>query len=290
MKILVNTPKEEVPKAWVGAAVTAGTALWQLYQGSQQKKRAREAIKERQNNRPEITIPLELRRRAAEPIAREFMKAQEDEAGRRVSQSIGALERGGGRTVLGGLSGVLDSDRNERVQRNAAYEQERRRASDALGWAERDVQVRKDERWNTDMDIAAEELNAGNQNTWSAINGLGSAATNLGNTYLGNKSTPSATSNNVLREDYQSAMKPDEGQYGIYAKNGGITKGIFDHTKNPLYLVTPDGTPQMELTGGEYVLNPEQASEVAKESPTMRKLRKKFKTKAHKKQQLQKVS
>ena len=65
-------------------------------------------------------------------------------------------------------------------------------------------------------------------------------------------------------------------------KNGGMkTKGSFNHDSNPIHLVQ-NGEKVGEATGGEYILNPEQAKSVAKESSYARKLFKRFEKNAKK--------
>ena len=75
-----------------------------------------------------------------------------------------------------------------------------------------------------------------------------------------------------------------ESPFGIkqYDEGGMMTKGSFSHAKNPINLVQ-DGKKVGEATGGEYILNPEQAAAVAKESTYARKLFKRFSKKAKKK-------
>lgn len=65
-------------------------------------------------------------------------------------------------------------------------------------------------------------------------------------------------------------------------ENGGMmTSGSFDHNSNPIHLVQ-NGQKIGEATGGEYILNPEQAKAVAKQSTYARKLFKQFSKKAKK--------
>jgi hypothetical protein len=63
------------------------------------------------------------------------------------------------------------------------------------------------------------------------------------------------------------------------------TKGEFNHETNPLHVITKSGEKVAEMTGGEYILNPEQANEIkrlaAKNSPAqlqsyVRKIIRKF--------------
>lgn len=295
MKIIYKTPPKDTPKAFVGAAVSAGLGIYSIIKGAQQQKAAKEEQERLNANRPSITVPIELRQRAAEPIKREFMAAQEDAQDRRVSQSVGALERGGGRTLLGGLGGVMDRDRQERVQRNALYEQARVDASRDLGMAERDVQVRKESRWQNQAAATAGELNAGNQNVWTGINSIGTGVSGAWGKHEANVSGYQSKYDELIK---QGMSAEEAGQWiDDYKKNrpslfksGGITDGAFDHKNNPLYLVDKKGDVKLEATGQETILNPEQTQAIAKESPEMRKLLKKFKTKAHKRKQKQNIS
>lgn len=58
-------------------------------------------------------------------------------------------------------------------------------------------------------------------------------------------------------------------------EKGMITPGAFSHDSNPIDVVQ-GGTKIAELTGGETVLNPDQANQVAKESSFFRKLQRQF--------------
>lgn len=59
------------------------------------------------------------------------------------------------------------------------------------------------------------------------------------------------------------------------ANGGMMTEGSFDHKSNPIDIVQ-NGVKVGEATGGEYILNPEQAKQIAKQSTYARKLFKKF--------------
>jgi len=60
-----------------------------------------------------------------------------------------------------------------------------------------------------------------------------------------------------------------------YEQGGMMTKGAFNHNTNPIHLVQ-NGQKVGEATGGEMILNPEQAKAIAQESSYARKLFKKF--------------
>ena len=60
-----------------------------------------------------------------------------------------------------------------------------------------------------------------------------------------------------------------------------MTEGAFNHNTNPIDLVQ-DGQKVGEATGGEYILNPEQAAAIAKQSAFAKNLFKKFERNAKK--------
>lgn len=81
----------------------------------------------------------------------------------------------------------------------------------------------------------------------------------------------------AMKEEYPFGIKPvDEDEF----RNGGMmTKGSFNHNTNPIDIVQ-NGQKIGEATGGEYILNPEQAAKIKKESSYARKLFKQFEKKA----------
>ena len=59
---------------------------------------------------------------------------------------------------------------------------------------------------------------------------------------------------------------------GMYKQGGAVkTPGEFNHDSNPIYMVQ-DGDIVGEMTGGEYVLNPQQAKKIAAQSKYFRNL------------------
>ena len=66
---------------------------------------------------------------------------------------------------------------------------------------------------------------------------------------------------------------------GTYKHGGMMTNGSFSHSSNPIDIVQ-NGVKVGEATGGEYILNPEQAAKIKKESSFARKLFKQFEKKA----------
>jgi hypothetical protein len=72
---------------------------------------------------------------------------------------------------------------------------------------------------------------------------------------------------------------PTGGFGGLNGKKGMKTPGVFSHKSNPINLMQ-NGSKVGEVTGGEYVVNPEQAKKIAQQSGFARMLFKKFDTQA----------
>lgn len=78
------------------------------------------------------------------------------------------------------------------------------------------------------------------------------------------------------RDEAASQVMPFLDTYNEYFKHGGMmTGGSFSHKTNPIDIVQ-DGMVVGEMTGSEYIINPTQASKIAKQSSYARNLFKIF--------------
>ena len=85
---------------------------------------------------------------------------------------------------------------------------------------------------------------------------------------------------NALSKQY-TQFAPALGRMTSFRNGGMMTEGAFNHNTNPIDLVQ-DGQKVGEATGGEYILNPEQAAAIAKQSAFAKNLFKKFERNAKK--------
>lgn len=85
---------------------------------------------------------------------------------------------------------------------------------------------------------------------------------------------------NALSKMY-TQFAPSLGRMSAFRNGGMMTQGAFNHDTNPIDLVQ-DGQKVGEATGGEYILNPEQAASIAKQSSYAKKLFKMFERNAKK--------
>jgi hypothetical protein len=159
----------------IGLLSTALSAGYKGIQGGIQQRQANQALKALEGQEPDIYVPSAIRQRAQEPIAREFMSAQEESEARRTAQSVGALQKAGSRGIIGGLGGVMDAERASERNRMAGYEQERRGALGDLGRAEMDVQNRQMANYLSKIQAATRAKEAGQQNIAGALDTVSNA-------------------------------------------------------------------------------------------------------------------
>jgi len=283
--------KKDVKKFFVGGplaipAIAQGVmGLGQSIFGMSQARKAREAIKEIQKNAPNIRIPTAIRQLADEPIAEEYMEAQELGAQRRTATAIDALGRGGSRS-LGILPSVMEQERVGEQQRAGQYEQMRQSALSALGQAEDTKLVREMDQYAREIGAARQSQMAGQQNIFGGLGqiGRGIAAFDFsgGDSSFLDEAGESAAS---AIEDFRKATRtPTRKRTGIgqslytdFRKGGMLpkykmggdmpikTEGEFNHNTNPKALIDEKtGEKQAELTGDEVILNKDQYKKMQK--------------------------
>jgi hypothetical protein len=244
----------------------AGFGLFQRGAANRELDRLRE-------NQPDVFVPTALRKLANEAVSREYMDSMEEGAQRRTSQAIGALGKGGSRTLAGSLPTVLDNERVGERERAAGYEQERKRALGALANAEQRVQDQKINMWQQDVAGARGELGAGQQNFFS---GLESTAASTPYIPFSGTAWNKAYRPNATFGDVDPVQKNNLSTLPMSTfKDGGkvqVTEGSFSHDKNPLTLVTKTGEvakdkdsgATIELTGQETVIAPDDIKKMTK--------------------------
>lgn len=277
---MYSNKKKEVKKFVAGGfllpAIAQGAlGLGQAIFGGDQRRKAKDRIEELRKNAPQITIPTAIRKLADEPIAEEFMEAQELGGQRRTATAIDALGRGGSRS-LALLPKVLEGERIGEQQRAGQYEQARKGALSDLGAAQERVRDLKVGQYQNEMDAARQSKEAGQTNIFGGLGQIGRGAAYLDKDYISNllglspddevmqKSggyTPSGDTMGGVREADQFQIDPITGLPRTFEKGGMMkppmkTKGEFDHDTNKKALVDEEtGEKEAELSGDEVVFN-----------------------------------
>ena len=284
--------------------------------GSRQAKKEKEFYEGIQKSGEEQAASLEKQRSnlyGLGPSMRKYLQyAMQDptadferqEAQRQSGTAIGALKAGGARSILGGL-GAQQQMASSNMARIASDEYKRKTgAMAAVGRVEEGLQDARRMDVNQDLGEARNQAASGLEGAFNAemmrrqignqalagFAGLaGQAAGIAGQEGLfGEGSIDDATARSMadsantasqqleLDRLVNQGMSREEAEaiLGI-GRKGMKTPGKFSHSKNPIDLIQ-DGMKVGEVTGGEYVINPEQARAIARQSSIARGLFKKF--------------
>tara|TARA_R100000406_G_scaffold74973_1_gene55335 strand:+ start:3175 stop:4158 length:984 start_codon:yes stop_codon:yes gene_type:complete len=236
---------------------------------------------------------------------------------RREASTVGALQAGGARALIGGLGAAQQqaADTTARIEADSlARKQQALQTFGALEQAARDKTIAKDlgiaefelGRSLSRGDVAetkAADLRA--QQRQFRRDGITGALTTAGSllgsgllqgggtegqegvqnffnqiSNLFNQGGGSGSNLDMIAQMADTAAN-DPLVQGNNKQGGMISPGEFSHKRNPIDMVQK-GNKVGELTGGEVILNPKQEKKVAMESPYFRQLLKKFKADASK--------
>ena len=195
---------------------------------------------------------------------------EREEARRRQGQAVGALKSGGAKALLGGLQAQSAFGSDDLAKIGAREDQRRTGALSTIASAEQRMLLEKLRDTRGDLTLARGQAASGLKGEFEAkqqkdqvgydfasgLLGLGAYASNAG--MLGGEE--GEVDLDLLKEDGGKVKK---------------TPGEFSHESNPLDVMQ-DGEKVAEMTGGEYVINPEQAKKIAKQSKFAAMLFKKF--------------
>jgi len=179
-----------------------------------------------------------------------YMKAKENkgaqlatmQAQQGMADTAAALQAGGSRALIGGLSAAQRRTDTTIAGIGAQAQQQELSALEGLAGAQMRTGMMNTQlgaqQYFTDLQGAQMGYQAGRQMQAGAINNLAQAGTMAMSAYADN--------------DYMDKY---------YGKQGMKTPGEFSHDNNPIDLVR-DGQKIGEATGGEYIFNPEQSKKM----------------------------
>jgi hypothetical protein len=246
------------PKKYVvGGIIAAGVAgLGQAIYGGVQAAKAGKELKRLQGQRPDLNLnvgetPAEYYKAFKEAYDQDIMNRQMESIKTGLAGTTEALSGAGGRALLGGI-GAATQQAQRQMQGVADIQQQRQ--TEALGQLAsakertRDLQLEaqaktlgmRESRSQADIAGAQASRDAGIQNVAGGLGQIASAGV-YGSEMFGKK-------------------KPE-----TKMEKGGVMKtpGEFSHKKNPIDIMK-DGKKIAEATGGEYIFNPKQMSNIKK--------------------------
>jgi len=255
--------------AVIGGAIQGGLGLAQTIYGGIQANKARKEMERVRATAPSLDTPSEYMKLYKESFNNDLLNRQMESLKSTTASSIGALGQAGGRALLGGIQGV---SANQAQQAQAATDVQQLRqmgALEKLAGANRDTQQMKEGRYMQDLKMAQGFFDAGMQNVGGGIGAIGKGAAYMfadGNPFKkasggGGGETSGSTSRSSSQKTQDAFDEMEDLKKGM--EGGGVvkTKGKFSHKENPIHMVQ-DGEKVGEMTGGEYIFNPEQMANI----------------------------
>jgi hypothetical protein len=238
-----NKRNYAVGGAVIGAGLQAAAGIGQTIYGIAANKKANKELDRVKASAPSLDTPSEYFKAYKESYDQGIMNRQMENVNRALQGGTQALGAAGGRALLGGL-GALTEGAAQQQQSLADMQQQRQTAAlSQLAGAQEATMGRKEGRYQQELGFAQAAKEAAVQNIAGGISAIGGAGMALANP-LGKTKTPDVP---------------------IKAKGGKIEKtpGKFSHKDNPINLMK-DGAKIGEMTGGEYIFNPTQMSNIKK--------------------------
>ena len=224
-----------VAGAAIGAGLQGAAGLGLALYGIAANKKANKELDRVKASAPSLDTPSEYFKAYKESYDQGIMNRQMENVNRALQGGTEALGAAGGRALLGGL-GALTEGAAQQQQSLADMQQQRQTAAlSQLAGANEATMGRKEGRYQQELGFAQAAKEAAVQNIAGGISAIGGAGMSL-------------------------ATLPKKAAGGAAIKK---TPGKFSHKENPINLMK-DGAKIGEMTGGEYIFNPTQMSNIKK--------------------------
>lgn len=260
------------PKKYIVGGIIGGIAgLGQAIYGGIQANKAKKEMERIQKTAPDLNAPIstpsEYFKAYKEAYDQDIMNRQMESIKSGLAGTTEALAGAGGRALLGGIGAA--TQQAQRQTQGIADIQQQRQAEALQGLAAAQERTRglqenrlgmKEARFQNQVQMAQGARDAAVQTIAGGIGNIGSAAI-YGFDDAGNSSSDptrqgfSKKARDLRKADRLAAM--EEG--GKVMK----TPGEFSHKTNPIDIMR-NGKKIAEATGGEYIFNPKQMSNIKK--------------------------
>jgi hypothetical protein len=254
--------RKKTKKYGVGGIIAAGAAgLGQAIYGGVQAAKAGKELKRLQGQRPDLALnvgetPAEYYKAFKEAYDQDIMNRQMESIRTGLAGTTEALSGAGGRALLGGI-GAATQQAQRQMQGVADIQQQRQ--TEALG----QLASAKERTRNLQLETQAQLLGMREARSQADIAGAqASRDAGIQNIAGGLGQIASA---GVYGSEMFGKKKPEANASGTTMEKGGVMKtpGEFSHKKNPIDIMK-DGKKIAEATGGEYIFNPKQMSNIKK--------------------------
>ena len=243
----------------IASGLQAGTGIAKTAFGMSQQKRGKSALSsayEAPTGKPSEYADMLKQARASDLAQRRI-----DEINRSMATSTSALQQSGSRGVIGGIGAVTEAGSRAKTGALTTQQQEIMRALERGtigGEYERQRGVARQTREET---AAQSAITAGIENISGGIGDITMGFATGADAMSDKDGKTGATQ--AQRDFFNEPLKFPE--LNLKYKKGGVQKtpGAFSHSENPLDIIQ-DGAKIGEMTGGEYIFNPNQAKEMKK--------------------------
>lgn len=281
-----KNPKKYVIGGIIGAAAGLGQAIYGGIQANKAKKELERIQKTAPDLNAPISTPSEYFKAYKEAYDQDIMNRQMESIKSGLAGTTEALAGAGGRALLGGI-GAATQQAQRQTQGIADIQQQRQlEALQNLGAAQertRGLQENrlgmKETRFQNQLQMAQGARDAAIQTIAGGVGNIGSAAiygfgggkgsaAGAASTPAGTTVSPGLQKTISQQGNLELGILPENlrNRKPLTAEKGGKvmkTPGEFSHKTNPIDIVR-NGKKIAEATGGEYIFNPKQMSNIKK--------------------------
>jgi hypothetical protein len=242
---------KKVPKAQMGMLIGAGVsavpqalAAWQGYKAQKEAKAEQASLKAMMPSMTSQEDYYNYYQKQSQLLNQSKLQNQMDQS---LSAGAKTLQNAGSRGVLGGTQGMVGQAQSTKADLTQQQGQQ------LLGAYEKMIGAKEMDRQRIlgQIDQSRQSQTAGMATMLQGLQGLGDTALSAG-----------LESEKIKAGYYSKTGGTNQGE----AKDGATIKktpGEFSHEKNPIDVVQ-GGTKIAEMTGGEYIFNPEQMAAIKK--------------------------
>jgi gas vesicle protein len=263
------------PKKYVIGGIIGGIAgLGQAIYGGIQANKAKKEMERIQKTAPDLNAPIstpsEYFKAYKEAYDQDIMNRQMESIKSGLAGTTEALAGAGGRALLGGIGAA--TQQAQRQTQGIADIQQQRQAEALQGLAAAQERTRglqenrlgmKEARFQNQLQMAQGARDAAVQTIAGGIGNIGSAAIyGFDDTDFGGYNNPDPTRQGFSKKA-RDLRKAD--RLAAMEEGGKVMKtpGEFSHKTNPIDIMR-NGKKIAEATGGEYIFNPKQMSNIKK--------------------------
>lgn len=265
-----KNPKKYIIGGIIGAAAGIGQTIYGISQANKAKKELERLQKTAPDLNAPISTPSEYYKAYKEAYDQDIMNRQMESIKSGLAGTTEALSGAGGRALLGGIGAA--TQQAQRQAQGIADIQQQRQTEALQGLAAAQERTRglqenrlgmKEARFQNQLQMAQGARDAAIQTIAGGVGNIGSAAIyGFDDTDFGGYNNPDPTRQGFSKKA-RDLRKAD--RLAAMEEGGKVMKtpGEFSHKSNPIDIMR-NGKKIAEATGGEYIFNPKQMSNIKK--------------------------